>query len=182
MRHQDADLVTQARDTAFRLLTRREHSRAELHNKLTVRGYDSDVVNDLLTSLAAEDLVSDHRYAQALVAHRVNTGYGPQRIMMELKDKGVASEIIDQTLSLVEVDWDELLRVQHNRKFGVSKAGSFKEWSRRAQYLDRRGFNTDSIFRVMGSGDQATASRDDSDMDIDALKLVLFGKNFWITL
>ena len=168
MRQQDADPVTRARDTAFRLLTRREHSRAELHNKLTVRGYDSDIVNDLLTSLVAEDLVSDHRYAQALVAHRVNSGCGPQRIMMELKDKGVASEIIGQALLAAEVDWDELLRVQHNRKFGVSKAGSFKEWSRRAQYLDRRGFNTDTICRVMGSWDQATVARDDSDVDIDA--------------
>ena len=119
------DPVARARDTAFRLLTRREHSRAELHSKLTVRGYDSDTVNDLLTSLAAEDLVSDHRYEQALVAHRVNNGYGPQRIMMELKEKGVASEIIDQALLAAEVDWDELLRLQHNRKFGISKAGSF---------------------------------------------------------
>ena len=87
---------------------------------------------------------------------------------MELKDKGVSSEIIDQVLLAAEVDWDELLRVQHNRKFGISKAGSFKEWSRRAQYLDRRGFNTDSICRVMGSWAQATTSRDDPDVDIDA--------------
>ena len=168
MRHLDGDPVTRARDTAFRLLTRREHSRAELHNKLTARGYDSDIVNDLLESLAAEDLVSDCRYAQALVAHRVNTGYGPHRIMMELKDKGVASEIIEQTLSSAEVDWDELLRVQHNRKFGVTKTDSFKEWARRAQYLDRRGFGTDSIRRVMGSWDRAMLARDDSDADINA--------------
>ena len=87
---------------------------------------------------------------------------------MELKDKGVASEIGDQVLLAADVDWDELLRVQHNRKFGVSKAGSFKEWSRRAQYLDRRGFNTDAICRVMGSWDQATVARDDFDVDIDA--------------
>ena len=168
MRQLDADPVIRARDTAFRLLTRREHSRAELHSKLTARGYDSDVVDDLLASLAAEDLVSDHRYAQALVSHRVSTGYGPHRIIMELKDKGVAPEIIDQTLLSAEVDWDELLRVQHNRKFGTSKAGSFKEWARRAQYLDRRGFSTDTIRRVMGSWDGAASVRDDTDVDINA--------------
>ncbi|GIT48761.1 MAG: hypothetical protein Ct9H300mP14_06890 [Gammaproteobacteria bacterium] len=66
------------------------------------------------------------------------------------------------------MDWDELLRVQHNRKFGVSKAGSFKEWASRAQYLDRRGFSTDTIRRVMGSWDHATLARDDSDVDINA--------------
>ena len=87
--------------------------------------------------------------------------------MMELKDKGVAPEIIDQTLLSAEVDWDELLRVQYNRKFGVSKACSFKEWARRAQYLDRRGFSTDAIRRVMGSWDHATLARDDSDADIN---------------
>ena len=168
MRQLDADPVIRARDTAFRLLTRREHSCAELHTKLTARGYDSDVVGDLLASLAAEDLVSDHRYAQALMSHRVSTGYGPQRIIMELKDKGVSAEIIEQTLSSAEVDWDELLRVQHDRKFGVSKASSFKEWARRAQYLDRRGFSTDAIRRVMGSWDHATLARDDSGVDINA--------------
>ena len=73
MRQQDSDPVTRARDTAFRLLTRREHSRAELHNKLTVRGYDSDIVNELLTTLADEDLFSDNRYAQALAANHHGT-------------------------------------------------------------------------------------------------------------
>ena len=87
---------------------------------------------------------------------------------MELKDKGVASEIIDQALSSAEVDWDELLRVQHNRKFGVTKTDSYKEWVRRAQYLDRRGFDTDSIRRVMGSWDRASLARDDTDADINA--------------
>jgi regulatory protein len=87
---------------------------------------------------------------------------------MELKDKGVAPEIIDQTLLSAEVDWDELLRVQHNRKFGTSKAGSFKEWARRAQYLGRRGFSTDTIRRVMGSWDGAASVRDDTDVDINA--------------
>ena len=48
MRQLDADPVIRARDTAFRLLTRREHSCAELHNKLTARGYDSDIVDNLL--------------------------------------------------------------------------------------------------------------------------------------
>jgi len=168
MRQLDADPVIRARDTAFRLLTRREHSCAELHSKLTARGYDSDVVGDLLASLAAEDLVSDHRYAQALMSHRVSTGYGPHRIIMELKDKGVSAEIIEQTLSSAEVAWDVVLRVQHDRKFGGSKAGSFKEWARRAQYLDRRGFSTDAIRRVMGSWDHATLARGDSDVDINA--------------
>ncbi len=156
MRQLDTDPVIRARDTAFRLLTRREHSRAELHNKLTARGYDSNIVDNLLASLAAEDLVSDHRYAQALVSHRVSTGYGPHRNMMELKDKGVAPEIIDQTLLSAEVDWDELLRVQHNRKFGGSKAGSFKEWARRAQYLARGGSSNATFGRVMGSWDTGT--------------------------
>jgi len=111
MRQLDADPVIRARDTAFRLLTRREHSCAELHTKLTARGYDSDVVGDLLASLAAEDLVSDHRYAQALMSHRLSTGYGPQRIIIELKDKGVSAEIIEQTLSSAKVAWDVVLRV-----------------------------------------------------------------------
>ncbi|GIT48760.1 MAG: hypothetical protein Ct9H300mP14_06880 [Gammaproteobacteria bacterium] len=62
------DPVIRARDTAFRLLTRREHSRAKPHKKLTARGYDSDIVDNLLASLAAEDLVSAHRYAQAFVS------------------------------------------------------------------------------------------------------------------
>ena len=80
----------------------------------------------------------------------------------------MSAEIIEQTLSSAEVAWDVVLRVQHDRKFGDSKAGSFKEWARRAQYLDRRGFSTDAIRRGMGSWNHATLARDDSDVDINA--------------
>ena len=88
--------------------------------KISVERADSTCVDSAAATAAAEGLVSDHRYAQALVSHRVSTGYGPHRIMMELKDKGVAPEIIDQTLLSAEVDWDELLRAQHNTLLSAS--------------------------------------------------------------
>ena len=146
----DDDSAGRARHSALRLLARREHSQYELRRKLKARGYGEGLVNELLTELVTERLLSDTRYAEAMVTHRASRGYGPLRICMELRDRGVAERIVDKALQEAEIDWDERLRHTYDRKYGEMAVESFKTWASRAQILKNRGISVDAIRRVIG--------------------------------
>ena len=140
-----------ARHSALRLLARREHSQYELRRKLKARGYGERLVDELLAELITERLLSDTRYAEAMVTNRVSRGYGPLRICMELRDRGVAEPIVDKALQEAEVDWDERLRHTYDRKYGGIAVENFKTRASRAQFLNNRGFSVDAIRRVIGN-------------------------------
>ena len=142
---------TRARNSAMRLLARREHSRAELRGKLIGRGFENHLVEELLQELEDQDLLSDERFAISLIASRVETGYGPNRIDLELRNRGVSEEMAREVLAKAEVDWEERVTDQVVRKFGSNSAQTFPEWARRARYLERRGFGQDAIRLAIGN-------------------------------
>ena len=142
---------TRARNSAMRLLARREHSRAELRGKLVDRGFENDSVEELLQGLEDQDLLSDERFAMSLIASRAETGYGPKRIDLELRNRGVSEELAREALAKAEVDWGQQVTDQVARKFGSDPAQTFPEWARRARYLERRGFGQDAIRLAIGN-------------------------------
>ena len=140
-----------ARNSAMRLLARREHSRAELLSKLVGRGFENDSVEELLQGLEDQDLLSDERFAMSLIASRAETGYGPKRIDLELRNRGVSEELAREALAKAEVNWGQQVTDQAVRKFGSDPAQTFPEWARRARYLERRGFGQDAIRLAIGN-------------------------------
>ena len=156
MSSREPDPNTRARNSAMRLLARREHSRAELRGKLVGRGFENDSVEELLQGLEDQDLLSDERFAMSLIASRAETGYGPKRIDLELRNRGVSDELAREALAKAEVDWGQQVTDQAVRKFGSDPAQTFPEWARRARYLERRGFGQDAIRLAIGNFERST--------------------------
>jgi len=136
--------------TAVGLLARREHSRAELLQKLMARGFDITAVESLLDRLAAQRLQSDARFAEIYVRMRSGRGYGPQRIRAELRERGVAAELIDhelETLAGADVGRiDDIWR----RKFAGQLPQDFRERARQMRFLQQRGFSPADIHALFG--------------------------------
>lgn len=126
-------------DRAIRLLAIREHSVFELKRKLAASGSPEEL-DVLLSRLQADNLQSDKRYAEAYVRMRSQRGYGPKRIVMELGQRGVSSDLIQQALSAAEIDWDELEQATYQKKYGIKPIRDFKEKQKRLKYLFDRGF------------------------------------------
>ena len=156
MSSREPDPDTRARNSAMRLLARREHSRAELRGKLVGRGFENDSVEELLQGLEDQDLLSDERFAMSLIARRVETGYGPKHIDLELRNRGVSEKLAREALAKAEVDWGQQVTDQAVRKFGSDPAQTFPEWARRARYLERRGFGQDAIRLAIGNFERST--------------------------
>ncbi len=147
---------------ALRLLTRRDHSVAELREKLAARGIDAGAVAEAVTRLTADGYLDDTRYAAffAAAALRGGRGFGP-RLKQELRRRGVSDEIIGETLVALADDYPEqdLLAQIVSRRFTVFDPGtaSERERCRVFGYLQRRGFSLAAIlahFRDRPADDQ----------------------------
>jgi regulatory protein len=87
------------RQRALSLLTRREHSRWELEQKLHQRGFTSQNILSVLQQLIEEGWQSDHRFAECYIRSRINAGFGPLRIRAELKHRRIQDFLIDKYLN-----------------------------------------------------------------------------------
>lgn len=138
-----------AREVALNLLARREHSREELCHKLTERGFDGAEIAPLLDRLQAERLQSDVRFTESYIHARHARGFGPVRICVELKQRGVAEFTIDDFLDARNERWYESLRAQYRKRYGDEPADAYNECARRARSLQQRGFSADMIRRLL---------------------------------
>lgn len=133
------------RAVAMNLLARREHSTAELRDKLAARGFEPDEVDATLAALAREGLVSDARFLEAFVASHVRRGHGPARIRAELERHRLAAELIAEVLATRAAEWPALAREVRVKRFGAARPADFKERARQARFLQYRGFGSDDI-------------------------------------
>ncbi len=137
-------------DTALHLLARREHSEFELRRKLGARGFDVDTIERALAECRSQNLVSDARFAEALVHQRRRRGYGPLRIRNDLRERGVGDEWVATFLDMDNPEWLESLREVRAKKFGRQPPGDYREWARQARFLQGRGFSVEMIRQVLG--------------------------------
>ncbi len=148
----DGAIEPDCRRQALKYLARREYSVLELSRKLRKKGFPGPVCERVIEALTEQKLVSDRRYAEAYMHVRVRKGFGPVRIRLALEDAGVDKSIIDDVMGTAEVEWTEQLRVQLHKKYGESMPVTYKEWVKRARYLNDRGFSSEMIQSVLEFG------------------------------
>jgi len=124
-----------------------------LIQKLVDRGCNEKLAHETVTALAAEGLVSDERFIEALVHARRARGYGPLYIRRELEVKGVARKLIDHWLDPADREWLEDLRRVKQKKFGGRTPASLAERARQTRFFQSRGYSHEQIRKVLGSDD-----------------------------
>lgn len=134
-----------ASEQAVSYLARREHSALELRRKLDKSGFDTADIEHVLSQLQQADLQSDERFAESYVRSRINRGYGKTRIRMELQERGVADELIRDSLQQAEIDWFALAAEVRSKRFGEQNPEDFKSRAKQQRFLEYRGFSHDEI-------------------------------------
>jgi regulatory protein len=160
------------RARALRWLAQREHSRAELDQKLDrwVRQQRARLEDEaavapragaaamdwsasdagiaaVLDRLEARGLLSDARLAATLSAGK-GQGWGRLRLQQALRRKGVGESLVRDTLAQTASSELERAQALWARRFG-QPAADRQEQARQARFLAARGFDAEIIRRVL---------------------------------
>ena len=138
-----------AKQTAVKLLARREHSVLEIQRKLEQRDFPAEEIALALVELQQGGWLSDERYAEAYVHSRRLKGFGPTRIAIELRDRGVDEQLVANVLEEDDEIWMETLHQTYQRKYRGTSPEDFQEKAKRMRFLQYRGFSSDKIFKVV---------------------------------
>ena len=132
---------------ALRLLSSREHSRAELQRKLAQFEETPGELAAVLDKLAAKDLQNEQRAVDSLV-HRRSAKLGSARIRQEMQSKGMEPEAMAQALGQLRASEQARAFEVWRKKFG-SSASSPAERAKQVRFLASRGFGGETIARVV---------------------------------
>lgn len=137
---------------ALRLLSTREHSRAELERKLARFEEEPGQLAQVLDALTARDFINEGRVVES-VLHRRSAKLGTQRIKQELQSKGLEPEAVADAVERLRANEVERARAVWRKKFGVQPADA-AERGKQMRFLASRGFGGDVIHRVVSGGDE----------------------------
>lgn len=133
---------------ALRYLARREYSRHELAQKLSA--YANSMRNEELTTVLDDLEQRGFLSAQRVIeqtTHNRRSRYGSQRIIHELKAKGIDAQLINDALPALKATEEEAaLNVW--RKNSVSYR-SLPKSVLQMRFMMNRGFSTEIVRRVL---------------------------------
>ena len=138
---------------ALRYLAQREHSRVELERKLARRVLDTPEhsaaaqIALALDELAAHGLISETRVAESVLASGA-ARYGVRRLKQVLQFKGLACELVADTLRRARATELDRARALWQRRYGTAPANA-AERARQMRFLAGRGFEGEVVRAVI---------------------------------
>ena len=132
---------------AFHLLKFRMRSVSELKDRLSRKGFDEQIVREVISKLKQQNYLNDEIYAESLVMSRTKKNYGPLKIKHELQQKGVATELIEALL-------ENLVPEENLEAFAQKKLSSYRgiepelALQRLSRNLLRRGFTPEQVYET----------------------------------
>jgi len=131
------------------LVSRREHSRHELMQKLDKRYPNTTpIIEDVLDKLETNKILDDERFAEMYLSSRARKGFGPKKIEMELHSKKVDSFLISNAVEAYE-SWLENAQRELKKKFKDQKPTDYQSKMKQKQFLFTRGFSSPIIDKIL---------------------------------
>jgi regulatory protein len=147
------DETRKAYALALKILTRRDHSEAELRRKLADKGISAEASDAAVDSLKRCGYLDDWKFAcrWAESAVRNGKGYG-SRLRFELSRRGIAEETASEVAERIRSEFNETETVKAlvSRKFAAfaPRDADDRQKRRVISYLQRRGFSLSAILQV----------------------------------
>ncbi len=141
---------------AVRSLARRSLTLSELRSRLARRAARESSVGEVIERLRSAGYIDDARLAESYAFFRREyEGFGQQRVLRELRRRGVDSELAEQAVATSYQDADEasLIRRQLQRKLGQGYQEHPIEDPKKVlslyRALVRAGFSSDKIVEAL---------------------------------
>ena len=133
---------------AIRFLGFRARSQAEMVRYLRDKGYSAEAVDEVVGRLVNEQYLDDEAFARFWLEDRERfRPRGQQALRYELRQKGIADEVIDTALA--DLDEDELAWKAVERKLSHWKNLAEQDLKKKiVGFLSRRGFSYETANEV----------------------------------
>lgn len=141
------------KENAYWFLARRAHSEKELRTKLLNKGYEKNLVDEILAELKQQKVVDDDAFAQSFVRSRLTSKpLGEFALRQELRNKGITDEQIE---SVLKTAYNEKSQVEYVRELIQKKLPQYENLDDRVKkkrlsdFLVRRGFDWELVKDVL---------------------------------
>ncbi|MDD2680002.1 MAG: regulatory protein RecX [Candidatus Omnitrophica bacterium] len=140
-----------ARDYAFLLLKFRLRSENELAQRLKLKKIPAETIKEVISFLKEKKFIDDNIFASAWINSRLKRPLGLRRIRQELRQKGVAKEIIEEQAAKLK-DYSEDKTVLDLAKGRLSRLKGIDPLSAKRRvyaFLLRRGFSPEIVIDTL---------------------------------
>jgi len=144
--------VKLAETAVWRLLKIRGRSEQEIRDRLKRKNFSESVIQQTLRYFREAGFLDDRRFARDWTQARLNRPFGLNRIRMELVKKGIASDLVRETLDQAKEEQDELAvvcKLIERRKAHYEGLEPLKAKQRLFGFLSRKGFSTGTIIKAI---------------------------------
>jgi regulatory protein len=146
-------------DYAVKALGRHMHTEAELRRLMRQRvasgEHGEQVIVAVIARLKEQRYLDDQSYAETYARLRqANEKFGQRRVRQDLRQRGVASNLVEQTVDAsYEGTNEEALARQHLERKRIAKPANEKETARVMRRLVAAGFSTGTIYKILRQWD-----------------------------
>jgi regulatory protein len=106
---------------AFTLLKFRFRSESELRRRMKQKGFTDEEIESTVNYLRDKGLLNERLLAEELTEKYQSKGVSPRKIERILRSLGVKGEVIDETLPVLEINEDALIKVVEKITRGSKK-------------------------------------------------------------
>jgi regulatory protein len=131
-------------NAALGFLARREYSQKELTERLS-RQFPKDEVQQVIAECVQKRLLSDERFVESRIRHRIQQGYGPRWIEQDLRHHGIENDLIIAHLPDDENFWIE----QAYRLIEKKNQKMDKDLQKLQRFLYQKGYSQRYISQAL---------------------------------
>ena len=145
----------QAFEGAIKAIAVRERTRSEIGAFLRQRGYEPDVIDDVVAALQEEGLIDDAGYARRFAEdRRLLDRWGNERIARDLVRRGIERELVDRALAGHDRDDELAVAIELlDRRFPLPFDGD-RERDKAWRMLVRRGYEPEVAYDAVRNHEQ----------------------------
>ena len=134
---------TQAMNRAAALCARSEQAPGDIREKLVKWGLNASDVSVVMQQLSEQGYIDERRFTRAFVNDRFNfNGWGRIKIVYQLRQKGISSEIIDDAMAVIDEEAyrQRLLELLRAKWRNVKDREPRAAWAAMMRFAASRGF------------------------------------------
>lgn len=142
---------------SLRLLARQDYSKKKLQEKLKIKGFDEEHIQQAIEELEDKNYQSDERYTEAKIKQLAHKNYAAGHIQRSLETEGIKIELekIYEVFEQSGVSEDDqiqalVLKKRPNASWAKNTPESYKLRSKAIQYALQKGHDYAEIKRVLG--------------------------------